>query len=142
MNASQIDPPATESVTAQPEERSELLAWARRIGAAVAAGMLAGLVVGGIGGRVAMFTLRVTSSSRVTGIESDDGFRIGQISTATFFLLLITTNHYILHRAPVHLVERTIPNPLELLFSASNLYYWTIAHVTLSFFPRTIPVTK
>ena len=91
MNASQIDPPATESVTAQPEERSPLLAWARRIGAAVAAGMLAGLVVGGIGGRIAMFILRVTSSSRVNGIESDDGFRIGQISGQTFFLLLATT---------------------------------------------------
>ena len=91
MNASQIDPPATESVTAQPEERSALLAWARRIGAAVSAGMLAGLVVGGIGGRIAMFILRVTSSSRVNGIESDDGFRIGQISGQTFFLLLATT---------------------------------------------------
>lgn len=92
MNASQIDPPAIDLTTAtEPEEGSAILAWARRVGAAVAAGMLAGLVVGGIGGRIAMFILRVTSSSRVNGIESDDGFRIGQISGATFFLLLITT---------------------------------------------------
>jgi hypothetical protein len=91
MNPSQIDRPATDSGIAELEQGSALLAWARRIGAAVAAGMVAGLVVGGIGGRIAMFTLRVTSSSHVVGIESDDGFRIGQISTASFFLLLITT---------------------------------------------------
>ncbi len=85
MDATQVDPPTTES------ERGPLLTVARRIGAAMAAGMLCGLVVGGLGGRVAMFVLRVTSSSRVNGITSDDGFRIGQISFATLFLLFFTT---------------------------------------------------
>ena len=91
MNAPQIVPPGTDSSTAEPEQGGALLAVARRIGAAIAAGMLAGLVVGGIGGRIAMFILRVTSSSRVIGITSDDGFRIGRISAETFFLLIFTT---------------------------------------------------
>ena len=91
MYIPRIIPPATDASTTELEQGSALLEWARRIGAAIAAGMISGLVVGGIGGRIAMFILRVTSSSRVNGIESDDGFRIGQISGATFFLLLITT---------------------------------------------------
>ena len=36
-----------------------------------AAGALAGLLVGGIGGRLAMFVLRRTSDQSVVGIESD-----------------------------------------------------------------------
>ncbi len=56
-----------------------------------AAGAWAGLLVGGIGGRLAMFLLRVTSADSVHGVESDDGFRIGEISGATVFLLAITT---------------------------------------------------
>ena len=92
MSSPPIVPPATDSVTAdEPPESSALLTVARRIGAAIAAGMLAGLVVGGIGGRIAMFILRVTSSSRVIGITSDDGFRIGRISAETLFLLIFTT---------------------------------------------------
>ena len=35
-----------------------------------------------------MFVLRLTSSDTVVGLESDDGFTIGQISTDTFFLII------------------------------------------------------
>ena len=56
-----------------------------------AAGAWAGLLVGGIGGRLAMFILRRTSDPSVNGIESDDGFTIGQFSSATIFLLAVTT---------------------------------------------------
>lgn len=56
-----------------------------------AAGGWAGLLVGGVGGRIAMFVLRLTSSASVRGIQSDDDFTIGQISGATAFLLAITT---------------------------------------------------
>ncbi len=56
-----------------------------------AAGGWAGFLIGGIGGRLAMFVLRLTSSDSVQGIQSDDDFTIGQISSATFFLLAITT---------------------------------------------------
>jgi hypothetical protein len=56
-----------------------------------AAGAWAGLLTGGIGGRLAMGLLRVTSPDAVRGRISDDGFEIGQVSGATLFLLAITT---------------------------------------------------
>jgi hypothetical protein len=62
----------------------------RRVGLATSVAILCGVVVGGIGGRIAMFVLRVTSSSAVIGIESDDGFEIGRISFSTLILLVIT----------------------------------------------------
>ncbi len=49
------------------------------------AAAVAGLLVAGIGGRLAMFILRVTSGSEVIGLESDDGFVIGRFTTDTFF---------------------------------------------------------
>ena len=62
----------------------------RRVGLATSVAILCGVVVGGIGGRIAMFVLRLTSSSAVVGIESDDGFEIGRISFSTLILLAIT----------------------------------------------------
>jgi hypothetical protein len=56
-----------------------------------AAGGWAGFLIGGVGGRLAMFVLRVTSSDSVRGIQSDDDFTIGRISSASAFLLGITT---------------------------------------------------
>ena len=56
-----------------------------------AAGGAAGFLVGGIGGRIAMFVLRVTSSDSVVGVESDDGFTIGKFSSSSVFLLAFTT---------------------------------------------------
>ncbi|HEY7730849.1 MAG TPA: hypothetical protein VH950_08115 [Gaiellaceae bacterium] len=62
------------------------IVWAYLVG--TAAGALAGLVVGGVGGRLVMLVLRLTSPDYVLGIESDDGFTIGVVSAATFQLLL------------------------------------------------------
>lgn len=45
-----------------------------------AAGALAGLVVGGLGGRLVMFALRVLSDPMVVGMVSDDGFEIGRLT--------------------------------------------------------------
>ena len=56
-----------------------------------AAGAAAGLVWGGIGGRIAMRVVFLTSDERVRGLQSDDGFEIGTISNATMFLLIVTT---------------------------------------------------
>jgi len=56
-----------------------------------AAGAWAGLLVGGVGGRLAMFLLRLTSPNYVRGIKSDDEFEIGRFSTDTVFLLALTT---------------------------------------------------
>jgi hypothetical protein len=55
-----------------------------------AAGGVAGLLIGGVGGRFAMFILRLTSDDFVRGAESDDGFTIGRFSLETGFLLAVT----------------------------------------------------
>ena len=55
------------------------------------AGGIAGLVWGGVGGRVAMRVVFLTSDDRVRGVISDDGFEIGRISSETIFLLVFTT---------------------------------------------------
>jgi hypothetical protein len=54
-------------------------------------GMLVGLVVGGIGGRLVMFVLRLTSDERLRGTQTDDDFEIGSFTSATVFLLVATT---------------------------------------------------
>ncbi len=55
---------------------------------AAGVGAVAGLVWGGIGGRIAMRVVFLTSSDHVRGVTSDDGFEIGTISNATLFLLV------------------------------------------------------
>jgi hypothetical protein len=45
-----------------------------------AAGALSGAVVGGIGGRLVMLLLRLTSDPIVLGVTSDDGFEIGRFT--------------------------------------------------------------
>ena len=55
------------------------------------AGAAAGLVWGGIGGRIAMRVVFLTSNEHVRGLTSDDGFEIGTFSGATMFLLIVTT---------------------------------------------------
>jgi hypothetical protein len=48
-----------------------------------AAGGIAGAFVGGVGGRLAMLLLRLTSPDAVIGMTSDDGFEIGVVTTQT-----------------------------------------------------------
>jgi hypothetical protein len=62
-----------------------------RVVVGTAAGAVAGLLVGGVGGRLAMLLLRLTSPKSVIGLTSDDGFEIGVVSTSTFALLVVTT---------------------------------------------------
>jgi hypothetical protein len=62
------------------------------ISLAAAAGGLGGALVGGIGGRLAMFLLRLTSDDSIRGLESDDGFIMGRFDlTDTLSLGLVTT---------------------------------------------------
>jgi len=56
-----------------------------------AAGGLGGMAIGGVGGRIAMFVLRLTSDDSVRGIESDDGFTIGQFDAGDTSSLLFVT---------------------------------------------------
>jgi hypothetical protein len=48
-----------------------------------------GILVIGLGSRLAMFVLRVTSPDYVVGIESDDGFEIGRITLSGSYQLLV-----------------------------------------------------
>jgi hypothetical protein len=75
-------------VTSAPSHDVQAVAW--RLLTAIGAGAIIGVVVGGIGGRLAMLVLRLTSDSRLLGISTDDGFEIGQFTTATTFLLMVT----------------------------------------------------
>jgi len=88
------------------EHRFELERWMRRVSIGVSTGAIAGLVIGGVGGRLAMFVLRLTSSPSLHGVETDDGFTIGVFSLATLFLLLITALIGVL-AGLVYLVIRT-----------------------------------
>ena len=68
-----------------------LAAFGASAGIAGAVGAAAGLVWGGIGGRIAMRVVFLTSNEHVRGLTSDDGFEIGTFSGATIFLLIVTT---------------------------------------------------
>ncbi len=70
--------------------QQDLLASARRVSAGVVGGLATGALIGGIGGRLAMFVLRVTSDPSLHGLKTDDGFTIGRFSGETLFLVLVT----------------------------------------------------
>lgn len=54
-------------------------------------GALCGGLIGGVGGRLAMFALRITSEDSLHGMETDDGFIIGSFTADTAFLVVATT---------------------------------------------------
>lgn len=62
----------------------------RRLAAVTCAGGLLGLLVGGVGGRLAMMLLARLNPD-FTGVTSDDGFSIGQLTPSTFNLLAVAT---------------------------------------------------
>src|SRR3954452_11673814 len=68
--------------------RAALTAAARRVAAIKAAGALLGLLVGGLGGRLAMLIL-ARLNPRAAGVTSDDGFSIGQFTPAGSLNLLL-----------------------------------------------------
>lgn len=55
----------------------------------VVAGLATGVLVVGVGSRVAMLVLRLTSPVRVRGVTSDDGFTIGRFTLAGSYNLLM-----------------------------------------------------
>jgi hypothetical protein len=75
---------------AAPASTTSIGLVARAMPAAVAAtaGFVAGAAVGGVGGRLAMLLLRLTSDPSLHGLETDDGFTIGVVSVSTIFLVL------------------------------------------------------
>lgn len=86
-------PVATPRVMARPEEPLRLRALAAdalgRLREIVAVGLITGFLVGGVGSRLAMLLLRLTSSDSVVGVQSDDGFEIGQVTLGGTYGLLV-----------------------------------------------------
>lgn len=60
-------------------------------GSGAMAGAIGGFLWGGIGGRVAMRLVFLTSDDRVRGLTSDDGFEIGRFSPDTIALVVFAT---------------------------------------------------
>ena len=79
-----------------------------------AAGAVAGFLVGGIGGRLAMLLLRLTSDGTVLGVTSDDGFEIGVVTTDTFQLLLAMTVLGVVNGILFVAVRELIPSRVRL----------------------------
>jgi hypothetical protein len=70
---------------------SEFEPIARLVSATIVIGALSGAVIGGLGGRLAMRILFVTSDEAVKGLTSDDGFEIGRFSMADTLGLVVFT---------------------------------------------------
>ncbi len=62
----------------------------RRLAAVSWAGALLGLLVGGVGSRLGMMLL-ARLNPQATGVTSDDGFTMGQLSPQSVNLLVVTT---------------------------------------------------
>jgi hypothetical protein len=74
-----------------PSVRASLDPLARRVSATIIIGALTGAVVGGLGGRLAMRVLFLTTGDTVKGVESDDGFTIGRFTLANTLSLVLVT---------------------------------------------------
>ena len=74
-------------VERRPDDVRELT-W--RLLVATGTGALVGGVIGGIGGRLVMFVLRLGSSDAVIGSTTDDGFTIGIFTSQSLFLITVT----------------------------------------------------
>ncbi|MGY0234398.1 hypothetical protein [Longispora urticae] len=80
---------------------------ARRLAASTAAGALLGLLVGGVGGRLAMGLLAAMNPA-ATGVISDDGFRIGQFTPSGTANLLVATTLIGVLGGGIYLVLRQV----------------------------------
>ena len=78
----------------------------------VVGGISAGVILIGVGSRLAMLLLRVTSPDSVRGVESDDGFIMGQVTLAgTYNLLLLGASVGIIGAAAYLLVAPWLIGP-------------------------------
>lgn len=94
MDGARIDEASTPpQATASGTSASPFVHQLTRLGSSLllgaASGAWAGLLVGGVVGRIAMFVVRVTSPESVIGRQSDDGFEIGRISLDSLFLFIL-----------------------------------------------------
>jgi hypothetical protein len=82
MSTAAADPPKT---------FNDAVPAAVHLSSGVWAGLLSGFVIGGIGGRLAMFVLRLTSDPSLVGRLTDDDFEIGAFTDSTIFLVALCT---------------------------------------------------
>jgi hypothetical protein len=98
-------PHASESVPSQGDGRDGpaagrtgrefVVGFARTVCAGVAAGMIAGVLVGGIGGRLVMRILALTSAPEATGILTENGNRIGEITLGGTVGLILSAGLFV-----------------------------------------------
>ena len=78
----------------------------------IVGGVSAGVILIGVGSRLAMLLLRVTSPDSVRGVESDDGFIIGQVTlSGTYNLLLLGASVGVIGAAAYLLVAPWLIGP-------------------------------
>jgi hypothetical protein len=95
--------PASEGVHSR---REVLIGAGRHLVPSLAAAAIAGFLIAGVGGRLAMFLLRVTSGDHVVGLESDDGFIIGRVTTDTVGLVAALTVGAAIIAGPLYAIAR------------------------------------
>ncbi|MSQ41932.1 MAG: hypothetical protein EXR65_02720 [Dehalococcoidia bacterium] len=78
----------------------------RTLAAATAVGLLLGAVIGGLGSRLAMRLLFLTSDPAMHGVLTDDGFPIGEITFAGTANLILSTSGIWVIGAFVYLAVR------------------------------------
>lgn len=87
-----VDTPARSDADTQTKsEWDEVRGAVVHLSSGVWAGIISGVIIGGSGGRLAMFVLRVTSDPSLHGLQTDDDFKIGSFTGATIFLLALCT---------------------------------------------------
>lgn len=77
------------NMTDMPTERPSFESFWRSLSAATWYGAIVGALIGGIGGRIAMRILFLTSPDKVKGVESDDGFIIGRFDAVSTLNLVL-----------------------------------------------------
>jgi hypothetical protein len=115
-----MDVPSAPSSSVAVRDDAAAVAWWVLVGAA--SGAIAGGLVGGVGGRLAMLLLRLTSPDVVTGMVSDDGFEIGVVSLDTVQLVLamamLGAINGVLYAAVRGALPRRLRLPLWSVFAA------------------------
>jgi hypothetical protein len=86
--------------------------FARLVSATILIGAASGAVIGGIGGRIAMRILFLTSDDAVKGVTSDDGFEIGRFDLGSTLQLVILTTFLGVVAALCFLVAHPFVRPL------------------------------
>lgn len=118
QDMTEILTPPSGSIAARPTSRppssAELLdAILEELRVLIVGGVAYGVVVAGVGSRLVMLLLRVTSPSSVIGIQSDDDFTIGEFTVGgTYNLLMLGATVGVVGVGVYQLVRRWLIGPM------------------------------